>query len=230
MHAATAHPTGPSSPRRGRGRRVAATTLALALVAACGSIDPEAPTGEAASAERVTLNPTSVTLGSPQAEQQIHVYQDLNCPHCHQLHDIMADDVDRWVQGDEVAVEVTVVDYLGPRTSHRFSTRGAQLLALVADVDPGAWQATQDALLAMQPSTTTEEISDEALFAAADIAELGDAGPEDLADYADQVSAATAEAADAGVDYIPQVFVDGELIAGESHEETAELVRDALGE
>ena len=135
---------------------------------------------------------------------------------------------------ESVAVEVTVVDYLGPRTTHAFSTRGANLLALVADVDPEAWPAVQDALLAMQPSSTTEEVTTEQLIeaargAGAELDEDDVAAQEGLA-YAQWVDAATAGAAAAGVSYIPQVWIDGELVGGESHDETLELVRQAVSD
>jgi len=225
---------------------LAAVAAAALLLAGCGSTeDPELqPTGEGATtaAEQrtpatgttgaVTVTESSVVLGDPDAPERVHIYQDLNCPHCRQLHGIMHDDVAGWAVGADVAVEVTVVDYLGPRTTHAFSTRGANLLALVADVDPAAWPAVQDALLDMQPSSTTEEVTDEQLVAAAreagaDLADADLAAVEQLA-YADWVEGVTAQAASAGVSYIPQVWVDGELVGGETHEETAELVRRAV--
>jgi len=232
--------------RRPRTGLVAAAVAAL-LLAGCGAAEdsPQEPTSTgttaAATAQRtpatgttgdVTVTESSVILGDPDAPERVHVYQDLNCPHCQQLHGLMAGDVAQWAQGSDVAVEVTVVDYLGPRTTHAFSTRGANLLALVADVDPEAWPAVQDALLDMQPSTTTEEITDEQLVAAAreagaDLDDADVAALESLA-YSDWVDAATAQAAAAGVNYIPQVWVDGELVGGETHEQTLELVREAV--
>lgn len=224
----------PVRARRG-GVRALAITGVLALVAACGGGDDPDPSasggaGTGADSVQVTLTETSVVLGNPDAEQRVHVYQDLNCPHCQVLHGLMGPDVERWSAGEDVAVEVTVVDYLGPRTSHGFSTRGAQLLALVAEADPAAWPAVQDALLERQPPTTTAEVTDEDLLAAAAGADIGEVDAADLAEYGPFVARATAEAAAAGVNFIPQVFVDGELVGGSSHEETVELVRAALGE
>src|SRR5690625_7136497 len=60
----------------------------------------------------VTVTDDSVILGDPDAPERVHIYQDLNCPHCQVLHGLMAEDVANWAQGDSVAVEVTVVDYL----------------------------------------------------------------------------------------------------------------------
>lgn len=212
------------------------------LLTGCGTEDPGAAevTGPA-SAQRapetgttgnVTVTATSVVVGDPRAPERLHVYQDLNCPHCKQLHGEMGGDLTTWAQGPDVAAEFTVVDYLGPRTTHAFSTRGANLLALVADVDPEAWPAVQQALLDMQPTSTTAEVTDEELVAAArgagaDLDEADVAAVEQLA-YADWVAAATAEAAAAGVTYIPQVWVDDALVEGADHGETAGLVRQAV--
>lgn len=226
---------------------LAAVALAAAVLAGCGTAaeDPAPATSEDATTPegqrspatgttgQVTVTETSVILGDPDAAQRVHVYQDLSCPHCRQLHAVMATDVADWAAGADVAVEFTVVDYLGPRTTHAFSTRGANLLALVADVDPEAWPAVQEALLEMQPTSTTVEVSDEQLVTVAREAgaELDDhdlAAVEHLA-YADWVAAATERAAAAGISYIPQVWIGGELVEGASHEETAELVRQAVG-
>lgn len=232
-------------------RPVVGVALALGLLVACGSAEPAGPDtdGPATSATasttpeesrapaprtvgRVTVGASSVVLGSPEATQRVHIYQDLTCPHCQELHDVMADDVRQWAAGDDVAVEYTVVDYLGPRTTHGFSTRGAGLLALVADVDPAAWPAVQEALFAIQPSATTEEIGDDVLLGAARDAgaDIGEVDEGDIASYRPWVEETTAQAAAAGVNFIPQVFVGGELVGGETHEETAALVRAAVGD
>src|SRR5690606_16206249 len=116
-----------------------------------------------------------------------------------------ADDVAAWAQGEDVAVEFTVVDYLGARTTHGFSTRGAALLALVADEHPEAWPAVQEALSELQPTSTTQSVPDTDLLGAA-------------------------RAAAAGVGYIPQVWVDGELVEGATHEETVALLRQAVAD
>ena len=226
-------------------RRPALVVLAAAaLLAGCGTAEDPEPAGRATTAVaeqrtpatgttgRVTVTEASVILGDPAAPERVHVYQDLNCPHCQELHGLMGADVATWAEGGDVAVEVTVVDYLGPRTTHAFSTRGANLLALVADVDPEAWPAVQQALLDMQPTSTTAEVTDEQLLTAARDAGA-DLGDEDVAAvsglaYADWVAAATADAAAAGVSYIPQVWVDGELVAGETHDQTVELLRQAV--
>lgn len=221
---------------------LAVAAVLAALLAGCGGADEETPAPAPSVEQRVpaegttgtvTVTASSVVVGDPDAPERVHIYQDLNCPHCKELHGEMGADLAAWAEGGDVAVEFTIVDYLGPRTTHGFSTRGANLLALVADVDPAAWPAVQQALFEVQPSSTTAEVTDEDLLSAAREAgaELGDdaaAQLESLA-YSGWVEAATEQAAADGISYIPQVWVDGELVEGASHAETAALVRAAVG-
>ncbi|HZK06151.1 MAG TPA: thioredoxin domain-containing protein [Actinomycetaceae bacterium] len=243
---------------RGRVAAAASAALAAALLATgCGgdgngtdltAAPTEAPAGPTESegftvtadqrapaqgtTGNVTVTESSVIIGDPDAPEKVHIYIDLNCPHCHMLHDEMAADTAAWAEGSDVAVEYTVVDYLCPRTTHLYSSRGANLLALVADVDPESWLAVQDALLAGQPASTTDQVTTEWLIetardAGATLDDDDIAAQEQLA-YTDWVQGATAEAAAAGVNFIPQVWIDGAQVTGESHEETAQLVREAV--
>ncbi len=181
----------------------------------------------------VTVSANSVIVGNPDAAKRIQIYIDMQCPHCQTLHGVMADDKAGWAAGSDVAVEYTVVDYLGPRTTHGYSFRAANLLALIADKDPASWPAAMQALLDNQPPTTTDTVSDHDLFdtAVAAGANLSDADLAAMAElnYYEWVQSATSVAAAAGVNYIPQVWIDGAQVVGADHEETAKLVREAVG-
>ena len=254
----------PHHGRQRAGHRRATTVTASLLtvgmlLAGCGSADRDepgssvpsgspsstsaAPSAASAAArvpqpgtkDGVTVTETSVVLGDVDAPRRVLVYSDLSCPHCQQLHALMSADVERWSAGSEVAVELVTVDYLSPRTTHLFSARGANLLALVADESPAAWPAVLSALFDAQPTSTTDEaLSTADLLALAD--EAGATLGPDAADAVEQrafsgwVEDVTAQAAAAGIRSIPQVFVDGELVSGATHDETAALVREALGE
>lgn len=231
-----------------RARPLAVSALALSLVLAGCSSDEQPRPSAVASADQtvgqqvptttttgaVTVTSSSVVLGDPDAPERVVVYSDLSCPHCKVLHGLMADDIDRWASGSDVAVELVTVDYLSPRTTHEFSLLGANLLALVADTSPEAWPAVQSALYELQPeSTTASALSVDDLVALAEDAgaTLADDAAEHLGQlsYSGWVEGVTAGAAAAGVTSIPQVFVDGAQLSGESHEETAALVRAAVG-
>lgn len=235
----------PRTSRRARPLAVSALAVSL-LLAGCSSDDQPRPSEVATSDQTVvqrtpatattgavTVTSTSVVLGDPDAPERVVVYSDLSCPHCQVLHGLMADDVERWAAGSDVAVELVTVDYLSPRTTHEFSLLGANLLALVADTSPEAWPAVQSALFDRQPtSTTAPALSVDELVEVAEGAgaTLDDDASERLAQlaYSGWVEGVTASAAAAGVTSIPQVFVDGTQVSGESHEETAALVRAAV--
>lgn len=236
----------PRTSRRARPLAVSALAMSL-LLTGCSSDEQPRPsavasadqtvaqqTPTAATTGAVTVTSTSVVLGDPDAPERVVVYSDLSCPHCKVLHGLMADDIDRWAAGSDVAVELVTVDYLSPRTTHEFSLLGANLLALVAEDSPEAWPAVQAALYDLQPGSTTDAaLSVEDLVAVAE--DAGATLEDDAADrlaqlaYSGWVESVTGSAAAAGVTSIPQVFVDGAQVSGESHEETAALVRAAVG-
>ncbi len=246
----------PMTPRARRLRRFVAVpaVLALGLLAACGE-DPAAPApGTATSASEgatagatspaaarapqerttgnVTVTATSVIVGDPDAPERVVVYEDLNCPYCRALHEAMDTDADvvAWAGGGDVAVEHVVVDYLGPRTTHKFSTRGAALLAVVADADPEAWPAVLTALYEARPEAGTDAgPSDDELLALAREAgaDLDDADAAAVREQAfgGWVEEVTAYAAAEGVSYIPQVYVDDELVEGETEADVLTAVK-----
>nr|NLD39687.1 thioredoxin domain-containing protein [Actinomycetales bacterium] len=180
----------------------------------------------------VTVTGTTVVVGNPDAEKRLQIFMDFFCPHCATLHGVMDPDLVLWAGGDQVAVEYTIVDYLSPRTTHIYSARAANLLAYVGDTDPESYPAVLDALLENKPETTTEVVTDAQLLqiardAGATLGEDATAALGELRYYM-WVETGTREAAEAGVTGIPQVWVDGARVAGETHEETAAIAREEM--
>ena len=209
------------------------TATASASATATPSADQRTPaTGTTGT---VTVTDTGVVLGDPEAPERVVIYSDLACSHCKTLNGFMEADVARWSEGTDVAVEIVMVDFLGPRTAHDISMRGANLLALVADESPEAWPAVKHALYAVQPTDasadpmTAQELVDLATEAGAT---LGDDAVETLDSlaYSAWVQSTTEKVAESGITAIPQVCVDNELVSGSTHEETAAAVRTAVGE
>lgn len=164
----------------------------------------------------VTVTETGFVLGDEAAKNNVTIYQDFNCPHCVNLHAAMDEEgsVAEWLE-DGASVTVVPVNYLGPRTTHNFSGRAANALAMVANNYPESFLAAQAELYKIRPEKTTSELDDaaleEALLAAG--IELTDADKTAIEKlkYKDWVDAATAAAAEKGVNYIPQVWVNDEL-------------------
>lgn len=176
---------------------------------------------ESAAADALANVPVAVTdtgfvLGDEAAENNVTIYQDFNCPHCVNLHAAMDEEgsMATWLE-EGASVTVVPVNYLGPRTTHNFSVRAANALAMVANNYPESFLAAQAELYKIRPEKTTSELGDAALeeaLVAAGI-ELTDADKTAIEklEYKDWVDAATAAAAEKGVNYIPQVWVNDEL-------------------
>lgn len=176
---------------------------------------------ESAAADALANVPVAVTdtgfvLGDEAAENNVTIYQDFNCPHCVNLHAAMDEEgsMATWLE-EGASVTVVPVNYLGPRTTHNFSGRAANALAMVANNYPESFLAAQAELYKIRPEKTTSELGDAALeeaLVAAGI-ELTDADKTAIEklEYKDWVDAATAAAAEKGVNYIPQVWVNDEL-------------------
>lgn len=175
----------------------------------------------------LTVTGSSVILGEKTAPTRVLVYQDLACPHCNTLHGVLGGDLVTWAGGSDVAIEIITVDFLG-QSSRDFSTMAANLLATVAAHDPASWIVVQDAIFAAQADKpSADELAQIATGAGAD---LDDAA---LAAFSGQaydafVDAATGAAFAAGIQSIPQVFVDGEPVRGDTYEAWGQAVRDAV--
>lgn len=175
----------------------------------------------------VTITGSSVVLGDPAAPTQVVVYQDLACPHCKSLHDVIGTDLLTWAKSGSVAVKVITVDFLG-RSSTDFSTEAANLLATVAAHDPASWIAVQDALFAAQGDAPSgAELAQLADDAGAELDAAAVEGFHEQA-YDAFVDASTETALDAGIQSIPQVFVDGEAVTGADYEAWGEAIRAAV--
>lgn len=193
----------------------AAVSSTALLLSGCGSDSVDGTPGMEPHPVEVTAE--GFVLGDPAAEDSVVIYEDFNCPHCVDLHAQLEekDAVDTWIsQG--ATVEVVPVNYLGPRTTHNFSGVAANALTLVAERYPDHFGAAQAALFEIRPDSTTDELAEGAVEQA-----LRDAGIElteqDVTDlnelaYEDWVNTATESAAANGVNYIPQVWVNGELV------------------
>lgn len=177
----------------------------------------------------VTVTSEAIIVGDPEATNIVKIYEDFNCPHCVELHKVLSEDgsIDRWIE-EGAAVEIIPVNYLGPRTTHDFSGRAAAALNLVATKYPDKLGDAQAALFNIRPETTTTELSDSDIMDALEKAgvELTAADGAALAggEHADWVNGVTESAAKAGVNYIPQVWVNDELIEKDTPEEVVDAV------
>lgn len=188
---------------------------------------PEQVTVRTADGVDLSVAGESVLLGNAAATTRVLVYQDLACPHCKSLHDLIGTDLVAWAQSGDVVVEIVTVDFLGG-SPEDFSTQAANLLATVAAHDPASWIAVQDAIYAAQGDSPSD--ASLARLAVDAGAALDSAAVEDFHGqaYDSFVDAATEAALEAGVESIPQVFVDGEPVRGADYEAWGQAVRAAV--
>ncbi|SDC56578.1 Protein-disulfide isomerase [Sanguibacter gelidistatuariae] len=175
----------------------------------------------------LTITGESIILGEVTAPTRVLIYQDMACPHCNSLHGVLGGDLVTWASGGDVAIEIVTVDFLG-QSSKDFSTAAANLLATVAAHDPASWIVVQDAIFEAQadaPSPT--ELAQFALDAGSHLDDAALAAYTARA-YDPFVDAATDAAFASGIQSVPQVFVDGVPVRGDSYEAWGQAVRDAV--
>ena len=78
-----------------------------------------------------------LSIGSFTAENKPRIYEDLQCPYCKDLKKEIIEDVKQLVNDEKLVVEFVVVNYLGVRSTNAWSEQTANLLAVVANSQPG---------------------------------------------------------------------------------------------
>lgn len=192
-----------------------------------GSADGSSADGTSAGDIEVTVTEDSVVFGDDAADTRLVFYQDLACPHCRSMHDLVADDLREWARGGDVAIEIVTVDFLS-QGSRSFSTQAANLLATVAEQAPASWLDVQDALYDVQG----DDLDDDGYLELAREAgaDLSDEAEQDFRDQADDgfVDAGRATAGAEGVSSVPWFVVDGVLVDADTYDETRDALVDAV--
>lgn len=189
------------------------------LFTSLGSDKPDtAPEGATAS--------YGLKIGDADAPKEIVVYEDFLCPFCGQLELTVRDQLDAAVEAGEVNVEYRPLGFL-ERISD-YSPESANAFAVVLDVSgPEVAKAFHDLLFDNQPSESgpfpdADDLVDLAVEAGATEADVRP-GIEDMA-FEGWVDAANEAASQEGVNSTPSVFVDGQLVEGQSVAEVAEAM------
>lgn len=147
---------------------VPAVTGSAVLLSSCGKDEGENETArettELANIERpsvqireidgVVYDMTEYFLrigGSAVTENKLRIYEDLQCPYCHELKTEIIEDVQTLVKEEKLVAEFVVVNYLGVRSTNAWSESTANLLTVVADSQPDKFINVQKALYGKQP-------------------------------------------------------------------------------
>lgn len=170
-------------------------------------------------------------IGEADAPREVVVYEDFLCPFCGQLELTVRDQLDAAVEAGEVSVEYRPLGFL-ERISD-YSPQSANAFAVVLDAaGPEVAIAFHDLLFDNQPSESGPFPDDDDLVELAVEAGATEAdvrpGIEDMA-FEGWVDAANDAASQAGVNSTPSVFVDGELVEGQTIEEIASAMVGSAG-
>jgi len=189
------------------------------LVTTLGSDKPDTPPAGASGSY-------GLRIGEADAPKEIVVYEDFLCPFCGQLELTVRDQLDAAVEAGEVSVEYRPLGFL-ERISD-YSPESANAFAVVLDESgPEVAKAFHDLLFDNQPSEEgpfpdSDDLVDLAVEAGATEADVRP-GIEDMA-FEGWVDAANDAASQEGVNSTPSVFVDGELVEGQTLAEVAEAM------
>ena len=164
-----------------------------------------------------------LVLGEPDAPRAVVIYEDFLCPFCGQLEQAVGEQLDAAVEAGEIKVEYRPLGFLA-RISD-YSPQSANAFAVVLDSSgPEVAKEFHDLLYADQPSEEGPFPDDDDLVALAVEAGAEEAdvrpGIEDMA-FEGWVDGANDAASKADVNSTPSVFVDGELVEGQSVDEIA---------
>ena len=194
------------------------------IVTNLGSDKPDTPPAGA-------TDSYGLRIGEEDAPKEIVVYEDFLCPFCGELELTVRDQLDAAVEAGEVSVEYRPLGFL-ERISD-YSPESANAFAVVVDAaGPEVAKEFHDLLFDNQPSEegpfpSTDDLVDLAVEAGATEDDVRP-GIEDMA-FEGWVDAANDAASQEGVNSTPSVFVDGELVEGQTLAEVAEAMVGPAG-
>lgn len=200
----------------------------VALVAAIGvgiamnrSDDPEtvADIAPPIEAQRIPAGAAitetgTVRIGDPNANAQVRVVADLQCPACKQFEVANGAALAEATENGTAVVDYQVISFLDRASTNQYSSRAANASFCVAEADPSNYQSWLETMFERQSGEGGAGLSNEELVQIAN-----DAGYTDPAvatciverpfhDYVARVTQATMAG---GVESTPSVFVNGEL-------------------
>lgn len=178
----------------------------------------------------VSVTEHSVIYGAEDADIQVRIFEDMQCPYCKEFSDVSSASVDEWIELDDVSVEYIAVDFLDDGSEGNLSRSGANILAVTKRQDPENWLSASRALLEMQDDSAPSE--EDLLKAVSDAGvNVDDEFEQDVAAetyYADVEATTQWAGEDEGVTGIPTVEVNDSPVEAPSFEEMVEEINDVI--
>lgn len=155
-------------------------------------------------------------IGDPDAPHTVTIYEEMQCPHCKELHDGTKEELTAALAEGDVQVEYVIMNFINPSSPGEFSARASNLLAVLAENSPEAWYDVHSALFEVQPdmSKPGDSLSDDDLIVLAENngAVLDGESTQQIRDrvWDDWNDANNAWAQEQGIQSTPTVILDGE--------------------
>jgi protein-disulfide isomerase len=205
--------------RRERARRAwivgGVVAAVLAIVAAGYLVQSTRDTsGRAATAPAGVTDTYGVVIGDASAAHTVTVYEDFQCPICHEFEQKTRDRLRRAVDAGKIRLDYRMVAFLDEASTTDYSTRALNAAAVVLDTaGPDVFLEFHDLLFDHQPPEGSAGLSDSQLVtyavrAGADAAVVRP-GIEGLT-FRQWAVNATSQMSKDGVNGTPTVLVDGE--------------------
>ncbi len=214
---------------------VGAVVVAIALVVGVGFYlqSQRDTTGQAATPPAGVTDTYGVTVGQADAPKTITVYEDFQCPICHDFEQATMMQVRQGVADGTVKVDYRMVAFLDHASSTDYSSRALNAAGVVLDAaGPDVFLKFHDLLFDNQPAENTPGLSDDELIAYAVQAGATEAqvsaGIKDNA-FHQWVLNATDQMSKEKVTGTPTVFIDGTKVEGQTVQDTIDATLAAVG-
>lgn len=188
--------------------------------------------GETATTPAGVSDTYAVVVGDESAPTTVAVYEDFQCPICHDFETATRDQLSAALDDGRIKIEYRMVAFLDRASSTDYSSRALNAAAVVLDTSgQDVFVTFHDLLFDNQPAEGSAGLSDDELVAFA-----VEAGAEESAvrdgieneDFGQWVINATDQMSKDGVNGTPTVFVDGKK-AGSTLEDSINAALAAAG-
>ncbi|GAB2882116.1 DsbA family protein [Nocardioides pacificus] len=180
-----------------------------------------------------TTDDYGVVLGDESAPKTVTIYEDFLCPNCAMFEEAVSADLRDAVDAGRIQLEFRPVTFLDQASSNEYSSRALNAAMVVLDTaGKDVFWEFHDTLMEQQPAEggpgqEDDELIEMAVEAGADEDEIRP-GIEDKV-FEQWGVDATDEMSKNGVNGTPTTLVDGEVIEGESLQEIATKLLEAIG-
>lgn len=146
----------------------------------------------------------------------VSVYADYMCPNCGNFESVNHADLDALQAAGTIVLDYHPISILDRSSTSKYSTRAAQAVATVADLDPTHLIAFNDALFTNQPQEGTAGLSDEEIATRATSAGVSQDAVDAISKgkFTKWVGVATDQSTKDGVTGTPTIKIDGKAWKG----------------